>query len=137
RHQCGAGRSEAVRVRYAEAGVGHVEVEDFIADMASAYGWADLAITRAGAMTISELAAAGLPALLWPLPFSTDDHQRRNAERVSPPCGVIDSAESLGQHLPDWLGSRERLAERAAAMRAFHLPGAVESIVQTVLGEFA
>lgn len=52
----------------------------FIKDMAHAYGWADLVVCRAGALTVSELAAAGLPSLLVPLPHAIDDHQSRNAD---------------------------------------------------------
>ena len=54
----------------------------FIDDMAAAYAWADLAVCRAGAMTIAELQAAGLGALLVPLPIATDDHQTKNAEAM-------------------------------------------------------
>ena len=58
------------------------EVLPFIDDMAAAYAWADLALCRAGAMTIAELQAAGLGALLVPLPAATDDHQTKNAEAM-------------------------------------------------------
>ena len=54
----------------------------FIDDMAGAYGWADLAVCRSGALTVAELAAAGVPALLVPFPAAVDDHQTRNAEYV-------------------------------------------------------
>jgi UDP-N-acetylglucosamine--N-acetylmuramyl-(pentapeptide) pyrophosphoryl-undecaprenol N-acetylglucosamine transferase len=53
-------------------------VTEFIDDMAAAYGWADLVICRSGALTISELMAAGLPAILVPFPFAVDDHQTVN-----------------------------------------------------------
>jgi UDP-N-acetylglucosamine--N-acetylmuramyl-(pentapeptide) pyrophosphoryl-undecaprenol N-acetylglucosamine transferase len=66
---------EAYRVRGIEA-----DVRAFIDDMASAYGWADLAVCRAGALTIAELAAAGVPAVLVPFPAAVDDHQTRNAQ---------------------------------------------------------
>ncbi|MFH7473913.1 glycosyltransferase, partial [Pseudomonas syringae pv. tagetis] len=52
----------------------------FIQNMAQAYGWADIVVCRAGALTISELAAAALPSLLIPLPHANDDHQSRNAD---------------------------------------------------------
>ena len=57
-----------------------VEVRDFIEDMAAAYGWADVVVCRAGALTVSEVAAAGLAALFIPFPHAVDDHQTRNAE---------------------------------------------------------
>ena len=56
-----------------------MRLQPFIDDMAEAYGWADLVICRAGALTISELAAAGVGAILVPFPAATDDHQTRNA----------------------------------------------------------
>jgi UDP-N-acetylglucosamine--N-acetylmuramyl-(pentapeptide) pyrophosphoryl-undecaprenol N-acetylglucosamine transferase len=79
RHQCGAKWLEETRADYA-AGSLEVEVEPFIADMAAAYAWADLVLCRAGALTLAELAAAGVGALLVPLPAATDDHQTRNAQ---------------------------------------------------------
>src|SRR5450631_3955009 len=79
RHQCGARGLQAARAAYAEARV-EADVLPFIDDMAEALSWADLAVCRAGAMTIAELQAAGLGAILVPLPVATDDHQTKNAE---------------------------------------------------------
>lgn len=77
-HQTGAEHLENTRRAYAEAGV-VARVDAFIEDMAEALGWADLAICRAGAATVAELAAAGLGALLIPYPYAVDDHQAANA----------------------------------------------------------
>jgi UDP-N-acetylglucosamine--N-acetylmuramyl-(pentapeptide) pyrophosphoryl-undecaprenol N-acetylglucosamine transferase len=77
RHQAGRGKVEAARSAYADAGV-EAEVMEFIDDMASAYAWADLVICRSGALTVSELMAAGLPAVLVPFPHAVDDHQTAN-----------------------------------------------------------
>jgi UDP-N-acetylglucosamine--N-acetylmuramyl-(pentapeptide) pyrophosphoryl-undecaprenol N-acetylglucosamine transferase len=79
RHQAGERGLEAARAAYLELEV-EAEILPFIEDMAAAYAWADLALCRAGAMTIAELQAAGLGALLVPLPAATDDHQTKNAE---------------------------------------------------------
>jgi UDP-N-acetylglucosamine--N-acetylmuramyl-(pentapeptide) pyrophosphoryl-undecaprenol N-acetylglucosamine transferase len=79
RHQCGAAHSDATRAAYARVDV-QASIEPFIADMAAAYAWADLVICRAGALTLAELAAAGLGAILMPFPYAVDDHQTRNAE---------------------------------------------------------
>ncbi len=78
-HQCGTAHLEATRAAYARANVA-ATVEPFITDMASAYAWADVVICRAGALTLAELAAAGLGAILMPFPHAVDDHQTRNAE---------------------------------------------------------
>lgn len=78
-HQCGAAHLEATRAAYARVDV-PARVEPFIADMAAAYAWADLVVCRAGALTLAELAAAGLGAILMPFPYAVDDHQTKNAE---------------------------------------------------------
>jgi UDP-N-acetylglucosamine--N-acetylmuramyl-(pentapeptide) pyrophosphoryl-undecaprenol N-acetylglucosamine transferase len=78
RHQAGRGKAEAARAAYLAAGV-TATVSEFVDDMAEAYRWADLVICRAGALTVSELMAAGLAAVLVPFPFAVDDHQTVNA----------------------------------------------------------
>jgi UDP-N-acetylglucosamine--N-acetylmuramyl-(pentapeptide) pyrophosphoryl-undecaprenol N-acetylglucosamine transferase len=78
KHQAGEKHIEALRRAYAEAGV-EGELLPFIDDMAAAYGWADLVICRAGAMTVAELAAAGVASILVPFPHAVDDHQTVNA----------------------------------------------------------
>ncbi|WP_327075850.1 MULTISPECIES: undecaprenyldiphospho-muramoylpentapeptide beta-N-acetylglucosaminyltransferase [unclassified Janthinobacterium] len=78
-HQSGKKNIEALRGAYAQAGV-RAEVVDFIDDMAAAYAGADLVICRAGAITLSELTAAGVASVLVPLVASTTSHQRDNAQ---------------------------------------------------------
>lgn len=78
RHQTGAANLNATALAYREQSV-EAEVTAFIDNMAEAYGWADLVIARAGALTLSELAAAGLGSLLVPFPHAVDDHQTQNA----------------------------------------------------------
>jgi UDP-N-acetylglucosamine--N-acetylmuramyl-(pentapeptide) pyrophosphoryl-undecaprenol N-acetylglucosamine transferase len=80
-HQTGEADRAAVEARYAELGV-PAEVVAFERDMPRRYAWADVAICRAGALTVSELALAGLPALLVPYPFAADDHQAANARAL-------------------------------------------------------
>lgn len=82
-HQTGKGRAEAVQSAYqslTKPEHENVKVTEFIDDMAGAYQWADLLICRAGAMTVAECCAAGLPALFVPYPFSAGDHQVANAQ---------------------------------------------------------
>ncbi len=77
-HQTGQADRERTEAAYREAGVKALVI-DFEADMLARYRWADLVLCRAGAITIAELALAGLPALLVPYPFAADNHQAANA----------------------------------------------------------
>jgi len=81
-HQSGRQHLDALRANYADAGV-EAEVRDYIENMADEYRACDFAICRAGAMTVAELACAGVPAVLVPFPFAVDDHQTGNAEFLS------------------------------------------------------
>ena len=78
RHQCGPAHVEATRAAYAAAAV-EAEITGYVEDMGAAYAWADVAVCRAGAMTVAELAAVGVASILVPFPYATDDHQTRNA----------------------------------------------------------
>jgi UDP-N-acetylglucosamine--N-acetylmuramyl-(pentapeptide) pyrophosphoryl-undecaprenol N-acetylglucosamine transferase len=78
RHQCGAGRTGEAEPVYKALGLDAL-VSEFIDDMAEAYAWADLVVCRAGALTVAEVAAAGVAALFVPLPSAVDDHQTLNA----------------------------------------------------------
>ena len=84
RHQTGMSEQADVQARYQALGLdaGQVQVQAFIDDMAQAYAWADLVVARAGASTVSELAALGLPAVFVPLPNAIDDHQTANAQAM-------------------------------------------------------
>jgi UDP-N-acetylglucosamine--N-acetylmuramyl-(pentapeptide) pyrophosphoryl-undecaprenol N-acetylglucosamine transferase len=122
RHQTGERGLEAARAAYKEAQV-EAEVLPFIDDMAAAYAWADLAVCRAGAMTIAELQAAGVGAIFVPLAVATDDHQTRNAE-VMVRCGAARliqerdlTAESLGAAIAELIADRARLLKMAEAAR--------------------
>ncbi len=77
-HQCGRGRKAETEARYGGLGI-EADVREFIDDMAASFHWADLAVTRSGALTVAELAAAALPAVLVPFPAAVDDHQTENA----------------------------------------------------------
>lgn len=77
-HQAGEKQIDELKANYAAVGV-EAHCVPFIEDMAGAYGWADLVICRAGALTVAELAAAGVASILVPYPFAVDDHQTANA----------------------------------------------------------
>ena len=78
-----------MRAVYREAGAEHVRVEAFIADMQRAYAWADLVLCRAGGSSMAEITAAGLPAVLVPLPWAAQDHQRHNARFLESEGGAV------------------------------------------------
>lgn len=82
-HQAGSRHIDDVKGLYVRAGIKEskaIQVMAFIDDMAAAYAWADIVICRSGAMTVSEVAVAGLPAIFIPFPFAIDDHQTANAK---------------------------------------------------------
>lgn len=85
-HQVGKNNVESAARQYRDAGISideNARVVPFISDMAAAYSWADLVLCRAGATTVSEVAAAGIPSILVPFPYAVDDHQTRNAQWLS------------------------------------------------------
>ncbi|MEF8793411.1 undecaprenyldiphospho-muramoylpentapeptide beta-N-acetylglucosaminyltransferase [Thiohalorhabdus sp.] len=138
-HQSGERELEEVRSAYYEHGL-EAEVVPFIDDMAAAFAWADLAVCRAGAATVAELAAVGLPAVLVPFPYAVDDHQRRNAEALVSRGAALCVAQSewdpvaLGARLDGDLGERSCLAEMAEAARAFARPDAAAVVADACLG---
>jgi len=80
-HQVGKGNLQGVKAEYQHLGQdGSVNVAEFIDDMEAAYRWADVVLCRSGALTVSEVAAVGLPSLLVPYPHAVDDHQTKNAQ---------------------------------------------------------
>lgn len=137
-HQAGGQLHEAAAAAYAEAGVA-VRLTPFIEQMAEAYGWADLVLCRAGALTIAELAAAGVGALLVPFPFAVDDHQTANAQfLVQGDAALIRqqadlSAESLAALLREQLSDRARLLTLAQAARRLAQTDAAEQVALACL----
>jgi UDP-N-acetylglucosamine--N-acetylmuramyl-(pentapeptide) pyrophosphoryl-undecaprenol N-acetylglucosamine transferase len=111
-----------------------VRLLPFIDDMAEAYGWADLVICRAGALTISELTAAGVGAILVPFPAATDDHQTRNADFLVAEGAAIMiderqlSAEGLADQLLALGAGRGRLIAMAERARALAKPRAAQAL---------
>lgn len=97
RHQTGTAMFKAVSENYEKLSINAQAVE-FIGDMASAYHWADMIICRSGAMTVSEVAAAGLPAIYIPLPQAIDDHQTANANYlVEAGAGILLKQSDLNE----------------------------------------
>ncbi|MBT8091016.1 MAG: undecaprenyldiphospho-muramoylpentapeptide beta-N-acetylglucosaminyltransferase [Gammaproteobacteria bacterium] len=138
RHQCGDRTLGTARQAYADAGV-DVELLPYIEDMAEAYAWADLVVCRAGALTIAELCAAGLPALFVPYPAAVDDHQTANAAPMTRAgaAAIIQESdltpELLAELLREWLQSREALRVRAEKARSLASPNALNRITELCL----
>jgi len=132
-HQAGGLMQESAASAYREADV-EARLEPFIADMAEAYGWADLVLCRAGALTVAELAAVGVGAVLVPYPYAVDDHQTANArflERGRAALVVQQSAltaETLAELLGDLLRDRARLLTMAEAARRLARVDAAEQV---------
>lgn len=139
RHQCGAGRDDEARAAWGEHGP-EVSVEPFIEDMRAAWEWADLAICRAGALTVAELAAVGVAAVLVPLPHAADDHQTRNAtwlERAG--AARLVPQERLGEEgfrkvIEELTGDRRSLQEMASRARALSRPDADRRVADICAG---
>ncbi|PUE53934.1 undecaprenyldiphospho-muramoylpentapeptide beta-N-acetylglucosaminyltransferase [Limnohabitans parvus] len=119
-HQSGAKQIEALRVNYAAAGV-HADLTPFIDDTATAFAQADLVICRAGASTVTEMAAVGAAALYVPFPFAVDDHQTTNAQFLVAQGGgwLVPQAELTAQALADRLAGLSRESLLACAEKAY------------------
>jgi UDP-N-acetylglucosamine--N-acetylmuramyl-(pentapeptide) pyrophosphoryl-undecaprenol N-acetylglucosamine transferase len=130
-HQSGRQHLEILRANYAAAGV-EADVRDYIEDMAAAYQDCDFAICRAGAMTVAELACAGVPAVLVPFPFAVDDHQTGNAEFLSQ-AGAAWLMQQKGlsaEKLAALIGGLDRatLATMSDKARQLAKPNATEQV---------
>ncbi|WP_266168393.1 undecaprenyldiphospho-muramoylpentapeptide beta-N-acetylglucosaminyltransferase [Dyella subtropica] len=142
-HQCGSRGIDETRDAYAKAGVA-AQIVPFIEDMAGAYAWADLTVCRAGALTLAELTAAGLGAVLVPFPYAVDDHQTRNAEalvavgaaEVMQESALKDEpldVQQLAQRLHALLENRPRMLAMAEAARTLAKPDAAAVIARACM----
>jgi len=137
-HQCGSRGIDEARKAYADAGV-EAQIVPFIEDMAGTYAWADLAVCRAGALTLAELTASGLGAVLVPFPHAVDDHQTRNAEALVA-TGAAEliqerdlDTKDLAQRLSALLGNRAAMLAMAEAARTLAKPDAAADIARACL----
>ena len=133
RHQCGKAHVAMTEAAYQKAGV-TARIEPFIANMAEAYGWADLVVCRAGALTVSELAAAGVGSILIPYPYAIDDHQTMNGGWLAGQgaAKLIQQAdltpEKLVSLLQSLLGDGEKLRDMAVSARSLAKPNVAEMV---------
>lgn len=138
RHQAGREKTRTTQQAYLAAGVS-ADVSDFLHDMAEAYGWADLVVCRAGALTVSELAAAGVGSVLVPYPYAVDDHQTRNAEYLAKngAAHLIQQSKLTASGLAELLGElfseRDSLLQMAVAARRLALPSAAAEVADICL----
>jgi UDP-N-acetylglucosamine--N-acetylmuramyl-(pentapeptide) pyrophosphoryl-undecaprenol N-acetylglucosamine transferase len=129
-HQAGEKHIEALKANYAAAGV-PAHCVPFIEDMAGAYEWADLVVCRAGALTVAELAAAGVASILVPFPHAVDDHQTGNAKFLVNVGGAFLLPQ--GELSPEAIAlirnySRGQLLEMAEKARSLAKPDATEEV---------
>jgi UDP-N-acetylglucosamine--N-acetylmuramyl-(pentapeptide) pyrophosphoryl-undecaprenol N-acetylglucosamine transferase len=138
-HQAGANKSDETLSLYQTCEV-QAQVDPFIKDMHSAYNWADVVICRAGALTVSELAIAGVASILVPFPFAVDDHQTANGQfLVDAGAALLADQKSLDakklKDLLESLSEREKLAKMAANAQSVAAPNASQSVAQICLEE--
>lgn len=138
RHQCGTRNLDETEANYSAAGV-TATLEPFIQDMAEAYSWADVVLCRAGALTIAELCAVGLGAILVPYPHAVDDHQTLNGQQMVQAGAAILipqnklTDEVLADTLATLTKDRNRVAGLAAAARSLARADATERVVNYCL----
>jgi UDP-N-acetylglucosamine--N-acetylmuramyl-(pentapeptide) pyrophosphoryl-undecaprenol N-acetylglucosamine transferase len=132
-HQTGKKHLETVQKLYAQAGV-TADIRAFLDDMANQYAIADVVICRAGALTIAELAAAGVASVLIPFPFAVDDHQTYNARFLSQHGAAVLlpqkelTPEKLVQILREL--TRKKLSEMAVAARSLAKADATQQVAR-------
>jgi len=136
RHQAGVRTLQAAQAAYEQSQV-TAEISAFVEDMASAYAWADLVICRAGALTIAELSAVGVAAILVPYAHAVDDHQTGNARYLSDPGAaiLIPQTEFSAHKLVSVLSelNRHKLQEMAQRSRALAVVDAAERVAEYCL----
>lgn len=135
-HQAGLKHIEKLQANYADAGVS-AEVLAFIDDMAARYAWCDVVVCRAGALTIAELAAAGVASVLVPFPHAVDDHQTTNAKFLSEAGAalLLPQTELTSQKLAQLLRefTREKLLAMAQQARALAKPDATRRVADVCM----
>ena len=133
RHQAGRHKLEQVQQAYQDENLS-ADTSEFIDDMAEAYAWADLVICRAGALTVAELAAAGVASILVPYPYAVDDHQTKNAAfLVAAGAAKLMSetdmnVNSLSQLISHLLASKNTVLDMAISARSVAMTHATDIV---------
>jgi len=134
-HQTGRHELETTTQSYASLNV-KAKVTAFIDDMSEAYQWADIVICRAGALTVTELASAGVASILIPFPHAVDDHQTANARFLEHAGAALliqqnrFNASWLAERLVEFIDQRERLLAMAQAAKSQSRNSATEDVAQ-------
>lgn len=135
RHQAGKGSQPDTAERYQKAGVANAEVTEFIDDVAAAYSWADIIICRSGALTVSEVSAAGVPAIFVPF-MHKDRQQALNAEHLvdSGAAIMIEQPEVTAQTLADAINKQNStsLMAMSKAAKAAAITDAAERVANAI-----
>lgn len=135
KHQCGERHLADCQQHYQAAHV-EAEVMAFIDDMAAAYQWADIVVCRAGALTVAEIAAAGVASIFVPYPYAVDDHQTHNAAALVTSGSSLMikeselTAELLADKLTMLLSDKKRLHAMAISAKQHAKPEAAEVIAE-------
>lgn len=132
-HQTGKGKSQKVSEDYKELGI-DARIDEFIEDVTEAYRWADLIICRAGALTVSEVAIVGLPAIFIPYPHAIDNHQSINAQWLvkNNASEMIEqsnlNASSLSEMLNKLLSDKQKMTEYSSALKKLSMPDSAKYV---------
>ncbi len=138
-HQTGPEGTEPARNLYSKLGIAH-EVAPFFPDLPARLSTATLAVARAGASTLTELAAVGIPAIVIPYPTAADDHQTRNAQVFADANAAVIATSpdrtfepiELGPVLNPLLADSSRLLDMSRAMRSLGKPSAAADVAATL-----
>lgn len=138
--QCGERNRAEADAAWIDSPFNERRCDDFIDDMPAAYAWADVVIARAGALTVSELAATGTASILIPLPHAIDDHQTQNARVLANAGAAVllpqseAAPERLAGLLGDWIASPSSLAQLSSAAGELAAPEATHRVVEVLRG---
>ena len=138
RHQCGRNHYDDTSAAWSNITVSEIDIQPFVDDMAELYHWADVAICRAGALTVCELAVTATPSLLVPLPNAIDNHQLKNAEALRDAGGavIVEQAQLQSDFLTafftDVLTNSQRLAGMSVAAKTWSKPDATQQVAATI-----
>ena len=138
-HQTGAAHADVTAQIYQDLHLHNAQIDAFVDDMAAAYQWADVVVCRAGALTVSELAAAGLASVLIPYPWAIDDHQAKNAEVLVDAGAAVMcrqetmTAASLDNILAGLINDKAQLLRMAESARQLAQPDAAHKVANACL----